>query len=45
VLADIDSLVPYVKGVMSERAQTILHTDVPFVVDAKVGTRWGDFKE
>jgi len=42
--ADIDGMSEYVKGVMESLPTTILHTDVPFVIDAKVGTRWGDFK-
>jgi len=43
-IADIGAMSAYVKQVMSELPQTILHTDVPFVVDASMGTRWGDFK-
>ena len=43
--ADLDSMVTYVKEFMSSLPATILHTDVPFVVDAKVGTLWGSFKE
>jgi DNA polymerase-1 len=42
--ADIEGLVDYVKETMSSLPRNILHTDVPFVVDASIGTRWGDFK-
>jgi DNA polymerase I len=41
---DIDGMITYVKGYMEELPRTILHTDVPFTVDAKVGRRWGDLK-
>jgi DNA polymerase-1 len=41
---DVDEMSEYVKGTMEALPATILHTDVPFVVDAKIGTRWGDFK-
>lgn len=41
---DVDAVVEYVKEVMSTLPGKILHTDVPFEVEAKVGKRWGDFK-
>jgi DNA polymerase-1 len=41
---DIPGLVEYVVGVMSEIPRTVLKTDMPFKVDVKEGTRWGDLK-
>jgi len=41
---DLDGMIAYAKEVMQQLPTTILHTDVPFEVDAKVGKKWGDFK-
>jgi DNA polymerase-1 len=42
--ADVAALTAYMTGVMQETPRTVLKTDMPFVVDAKEGTRWGDLK-
>jgi DNA polymerase-1 len=43
--ADLKSMTSYVKGFMESLPGQILHTDLPFVADAKIGTRWGDLQK
>jgi len=41
---NLEEMIAYVKSVMERLPQTILHTDLPFDVNASIGTGWGDFK-